>query len=242
MPTKFFLALEKILGKWILQELPTWTSARWEATLQDQVTLLLEESQERSVPAWPAAAVHWLAPNVGRPKMAVSLVIAAFLRGWMTQRPSIARPPPSYTIMMLIALWLGTHGRASHDTLGDSLSSLNVQYTLGDSLSPLNVQLRNAWRCNRSLQNYQMFFSLAEELGRLEARTRPAANQAADTLSRSSELFFERLFGEFKADTASSSNSSQARVASVRPYAAGGEPASSSTSAAARTSTSPTRR
>ena len=106
--------------------------------------------------------------------------------------------------------------------LGDSLSSLNVQYTLGDSLSPLNVQLRNAWRCNRSLQNYQMFFSLAEELGRLEARTRPAANQAADTLSRSSELFFERLFGEFKADTASSSNSSQARVASVRPYAAGG--------------------
>ena len=229
MPTKFFLALERILDQWLLQQLPTCTSARWEATLQDHVTLLLEESKDRSVPAWPAAAVIWLAPNVGQPKMAVSLVIAAFLRGWMTLRPSIARPPPSYTIMMLIALWLGTHGRASHDTLSDSLS-------------PLNVQLRNAWRCNRSLQHYQKFFSLAEELGRLEARTRPAANQAADTLSRSSELFFERLFGEFKADTASSSNSSQARVASVRPYAAGGEPASSSTSAAARTSTSPTRR
>ena len=114
MPTKFFLALEKILGKWILQELPTWTSARWEATLQDHVTLLLEESQERSVPAWPAAAVHWLAPNVGRPKMAVSLVIAAFLRGWMTQRPSIARPPPSYTIMMLINFgWARTGEQAT---------------------------------------------------------------------------------------------------------------------------------
>ena len=118
------------------------------------------------------------------------------------------------------------HGGASHDRLCNARSLLDVQ-------------LRNAWRSNSSLQRYEKFGLLAKELGKLEASTVRAASLAAETLLRSSERSFAPLFGELRADTALSWSSSQAKVASVQPFAGRGGPASSSTSAAARTLTSP---
>ena len=119
------------------------------------------------------------------------------------------------------------HGGASHDRLCNARS-------------PLGVQLRGAWRSSSSLQRYENVGLVAIELGKLQASTVRAANLAAETLLRSSEQSFEPLFDRLQADTVLSWSSSPARVASAQPCAAGAGRASSSTSATARTLTSPT--
>ena len=125
------------------------------------------------------------------------------------------------------------------EELGASLLSLRPGGAIHDrgcnARSLLNVQLRGGWRSSSTLQRLEECSLLAKKVPAVQA-----ANLAAETLLHSSERFFEPLFGEFRADTALSSSSSQAEGASVQPFAERGEHASSSTSATASTLTSPT--
>ena len=119
------------------------------------------------------------------------------------------------------------HGGASHDRLSNARSLLDVQ-------------LRGAWRSTSSLQRYEKFGLVAKELGKLEANTLQAANQATEMLLLNSERVFEPLFGRRRASTGSSWSSSLAKEGSAPPCAAMAELVSRPTSATARTLTSPT--
>ena len=107
--SKFVLALEKFLVHWLLEQLPDWSAATWDAALQDHVELLFEGDKDRSAAACLTSAVLWLAPEFGQPRTDALPWTIASLQGWARLEPGFSRPPLPYAVMMSIVSWLAMH-------------------------------------------------------------------------------------------------------------------------------------